>query len=111
MIRAGELDRRITIQRALITRDAFNAEVETWTDLCTVWAKYEPVRDGEKFRAGERAADLSARFTIRHSSQVADINGRDRLIFENRTHQIINHKEIGRREGIELTTVARSDGA
>lgn len=110
-MKAGKLDRRITIQRAMITRDDYNEEVSTWADLCTVWAAYEPVRDGERFRAGERAAELSARFQIRWSSKVAEVSAEDRLMFQGKVYEITHTKEIGRREGIELTTVARGDGA
>ena len=108
---AGKLDRRITIQRATITRDAYNEAVQTWADLATVWASYEPVSDGEKFRAGERASAISARFVIRHSSTVADVNPADQLIFKGQVHQILGVKEAeGRGVGIEITTVTRSDG-
>lgn len=107
---AGKMDRRITIQRATITRDEYNAEVPGWADLATVWASYEPIKDGERFRAGERAAELSARFHIRYSSQVSGVTAKDRLTFEGRTFEIEHVKEIGRREGLELTTVGRADG-
>ena len=36
---AGELDRKITIQRATVTLNEFNELIETWTDHATVWAK------------------------------------------------------------------------
>lgn len=107
---AGKMDRRITIQRATITRDEYNEEVPGWADLATVWASYEPIKDGERFRGGERAADLSARFQIRYSATSATITAEDRLIFEGRTYEIEHVKEIGRREGLELTSVGRADG-
>ncbi|GLK49494.1 hypothetical protein GCM10017620_24670 [Brevundimonas intermedia] len=106
---AGNLDRRITLQRATITRDGYNNEVATWNDLVTVWAGYAPVSDGERFRAGERASEISARFTIRHSSQVADLSPKDQLVFSGRTFAITRVKEIGRREGLEITVVGRDD--
>ncbi|QTC88185.1 phage head closure protein [Brevundimonas pondensis] len=109
-MQAGRLDRRIVLQRATITRDEFNAEVETWADLATVWASYRPVSDGERFRAGERAAEISARFQIRYSSIVKDVTPKDRLVFDGRAYAITHVKEIGRREGIELTAVGRGDG-
>ena len=109
-MRAGDLNRRITIQRVSVTQDEYNNDVETWEDFCTVWASYEPLSDGERLRAGERAAEASARFQIRHSSQVADVSAWDRLLFGCVVHNISHVKEIGRREGIELTTIARADG-
>ncbi|WP_292077565.1 MULTISPECIES: phage head closure protein [Brevundimonas] len=108
-MRAGELDRRVTLQRAVITRDDYNNEVSTWGDLASVWAKYEPVSDGEKFRAGERASEIGARFTIRYSSQVSDLTPKDQLVFSGRTYAITRVKEIGRRFGLEITVVGRDD--
>jgi len=109
MIKAGELDRRIIVQRATVTRDGLNNPVETWVDHATIWAKYEPVSDGEKFRAGERASEIGARFTIRYSSQVADVSPKDRLVFSGRTYAITRVKEVGRRVALEITVVGRDD--
>lgn len=109
-MRAGKLDRRIVLQRFTETRDEYNEPVQTWATLATRWASYEPLSDGEKFSASETAAEASARFVIRYSTAVRDLNPKDRLMFEGVTYQIIRVKEIGRREGIEITTSARADG-
>lgn len=104
------MDRKIVLQRFTETRDAFNEPVKTWATLATRSASYEPIRDGERFRASETAADASARFVIRYSATVADLNPKDRLTFNGDTYEIVNVKEIGRREGIEITAAARADG-
>lgn len=106
---AGDLDRRIVIQRYTVTRDEYNAEVPAWTDLATRWAKYEPVSDGERLRAGERASEIGARFTIRWSQVLADLNPKDQVIFQGRTYPITRVKEIGRRVGLEITVTGRDD--
>lgn len=112
MLAAGKLDRRVTLERFTTTKDAFNNDVEAWAPLATVWAAYEPIRDGEKFRAGETAAGLSARFTIRYSAQVADLNPKDRLTFKGITYAILGVKEAeGRNVALEITCAARGDGA
>lgn len=109
-MQAGKLDRRIRLERFTETRDKANAPVKTWALLATRWASYEPMSDGEKFRASETAANASARFQIRWSQAVSDLNPKDRLIFEGVTHEIIRVKELTRREGLEITTAARADG-
>ena len=109
-IDAPKLDRRITLQRFTSTTDTYNEPVLTWGTLATRWASYEPLSDGERFRAGETAADASARFVIRWSTDVSDLNPKDRLTFEGRTYQILHVKEVGRREGLEITAAARADG-
>lgn len=107
----GELDRRIVLQRA--TRGAADwagHEAETWGTLATVWAKYVPVSDGEKVAAGQREAALMARFVIRHSSTVADLDAKDRVSFGG-LWNILGVKETpdGRNRFIEITAVRKSD--
>lgn len=110
-MRAGSLDRRLTLERATETSDDFNEPVLTWSALATVWAAHTPLSDGERMRASETAATASSRFLIRWSAAVADVNPKDRLMFGGVVHQILHVKEVGRREGIEITTAARADGA
>lgn len=109
-MRAGKLDRRITLERFTSTPDAYNEPVLTWTALATRAASYEPLSDGEKFSASETAANTSARFVIRYSAAVADLDPKDRLVFDGVTYEIVRVKHIGRREGIEITAGARADG-
>jgi SPP1 family predicted phage head-tail adaptor len=109
-MRAGKLDRKITLQRFTSTLDEYNEPVKTWSTLATRSASYEPLSDGERFRAGETAANASARFVIRWSSAVSTLNPKDRLQYEGETWQILHVKEIGRREGIEITAGTRADG-
>ena len=109
-MQTGKLDRRVRLERFTETRDEYNEPVETWALMATRSASYEPLSDGERFRAGETAANASARFQIRWSTQVADLNPKDRLIFGGVTHEIIRVKELNRREGLEITTAARADG-
>jgi SPP1 family predicted phage head-tail adaptor len=106
---AGRLDRRISILRATPAADEFNEQVETWGTLAVVWAHATPVMDAERQRAGETLASKSYRFTIRYSSQVADVDPRDRVTFDGRTYDVQGVKEIGRREGLEITATARAE--
>lgn len=108
MIGAGKLDRRITLERSTLSDDGLS-QVETWAPLAEVWAGMTPISDGERWRAGEVGATATHRFVIRHSSTSATLNPKDRLIYEGRTFNISGTKEIGRREGIEITASARAD--
>lgn len=108
---AGKLDRKVVLERFTESRDEYNEPVRAWAVLARRSASCEPLSDGEKFRASETAADASARFVIRYSRDVADLNPKDRLIFQGVVHEIIRVKEIGRREGLEITTAARADQA
>lgn len=103
------MDRRISLLRAAVSTDDFNAEIETWGDIATVWAAVDPVRDGERWRAGETLASKKMRFTIRWSRDVMDVDARDRVMFEGRTYDIDGVKETGRRDMIEITATARAE--
>ena len=109
-MQAGKIDRRIRLERFTETRDAFNAPVKVWDLLAIRSASYEPLSDGEKFSASETAANASARFVVRYSAAVADLDPKDRLTFEGVTYEIVRVKQIGRREGIEITAGTRADG-
>jgi SPP1 family predicted phage head-tail adaptor len=108
-MRAGALDRRIVIQRATTSTDEFNEPVQTWATFLMVWAGKQDVSDRERFTAHEIGAEVTARFTIRWSTQAGTIDARDRILFEGRYFDIHHAKEIGRREWIEITAAARSE--
>lgn len=106
-MRAGDLDRRVSLQRATVTLDSFGGEQSTWTTLATVSAQHLPVSDGERVRAAQTGAALTDRFRIRWGSGWSDLNSKDQLIFEGRYYQVTGVKPIGRRLGLEVTAIAR----
>lgn len=108
-MQAGKLDRRLTLERATVTYDSFNSPVYTWATLATVWGEKKEISDGERLSAQEKGADITTRFQIRYSTTVADLNPKDRLTYDSRTYDIVGVKELGRRDGLEITTKARTD--
>jgi SPP1 family predicted phage head-tail adaptor len=113
MTGAGQFDRRITIRRATVTANAFNEQIETWSDLATVWAFRRDASATERYRAQEVGAEISVRFKIRYSSQVADVNPRDRLVIGGREYDItrVTEPEGTRNRWRWIEAVARSDEA
>lgn len=107
---AGELDRRITIQRATLTRNDFNELIETWTDYVTISAKCSDPSTAEKFRAQEVGAEIDMRFTIRWSTDVDDVSPRDRVRFDDREYNITGVRNIGRLRWREIVAVGRAEG-
>lgn len=103
---AGRLDRRITIERASVTTDEYGGPVETWATLATVWAEVLPISDGERWRAAEVAATVTHRFRIRWG---VGVEATDRISYDGKAFEISNVKEIGRREGQEITAQARGE--
>lgn len=104
-LRAGELDRRITIQRLSVTRGNLGEELKGWTTVATVWAKVEVDAGGEEFRALQRTASQTARFTIRYR---AGISPKDhRVVYQGRVYEIEDVAEPDRIKTLVLTGYAR----
>lgn len=79
MTSAGDIRRRVTIERATITTNPMNEQIKTWADLVTCWAAREDVSDKETIAAGELGASLGARFTVRRNSLTETVTPADRL--------------------------------
>jgi SPP1 family predicted phage head-tail adaptor len=106
---AGKLDRRVQFRRFTLIDDGF-AQVESWVDHgSAVWAERRLVSDREQVAAAQVAARITARFVVRWSNLTGAITPKDRLICEGREYDITGVKEIGRREGVEITAAARAD--
>lgn len=66
MIAAGELDQRITLQTATVSRDAVGGPVEAWTDTATLWAKVRPLSARQATLAQQSQALARQAVTVRH---------------------------------------------
>jgi SPP1 family predicted phage head-tail adaptor len=105
---AGEFDRRITLQRKTEIDDGLATVAGAWADIACVWAKLIPMSGKEILAAAENAAFANARFKIRRGSQWSDLNASDRLMFEDKAHDIVSVRSEGR--GFYLIdAVARGD--
>lgn len=78
-------------------------------------AKKTDVSDGERFRASQLGQQVTTRFLVRSDPLTRSITGRDSLIYTDVdgievTYSVVGTKEWGdRRDGIEITAVARPD--
>jgi SPP1 family predicted phage head-tail adaptor len=107
---AGNLDRRIRLERFTFTTDEGSGEqVKTWATLATVWASKRDVSDGERLRSAEVAAEIGTRFQIRWDSSWSDLNAKDRVVCEGRIYDIVGVKELGHHDGVEISAIARAD--
>jgi SPP1 family predicted phage head-tail adaptor len=104
------LDRRVQFLRATLADDGLS-HVETFGPHGDpVWAHKTELSDGERWRAGEVAAHVTARFVVRWSHFTAGVTPKDRLTCEGRTYDISGVKEReGRRQWLEITAAARAD--
>lgn len=103
-MRAGGLDRRVTLQRATFEQDpGTGEEIATWGDLATVFAEVRQQNGKEYLAAGGIEASIRVVFYLRYFPGLTVL---DRVSYADRLHNIEEVREIGRRDGIELHTVA-----
>lgn len=86
-VSAGELDRRIRIERNAPTRDSHGNDIDAWTLLTRPWARFMPGSAQERREAAEDRGTLTAIFRVRKTSLLWPMTGRklgpkDRIIFD-----------------------------
>lgn len=108
-MRAGKLDRRITLQQLTQGVDGYNRPTADWLTLATRWASWRRATANEQLAGGQVNAQVTDIFEIRYDSTVAALSPKDRLTYGSRTYDIVEVTEIGRREGLLIRAVARAD--
>lgn len=99
-MRAGTLDRRVTLQsRTLAAANARGEKIPSWSDLATVWAQKRDLSGRELYAASQLHAEASVAFRIRYRSGLTTVN---RLVYDGLNYDVLHLSEIGRREGYEL---------
>lgn len=99
---------RIKFLKKTYTRDSEGMTVETWQDVATVWASYEPISGREYFAAAAVNAENTARFRIRYYK---DISPDMRVLFDGRTFDIKSVIDVqGRRREMELMCQELTNG-
>lgn len=63
---AGRLNKKVTIQNRVVTRNALNEAVTTWTDLASVWAAIEPLQGREFWAQQQVQSEVTIRVRIRY---------------------------------------------
>lgn len=107
-MRAGKLDRRIIIERASVTALPSGEPVESWSPIATVWAQARPVRGDERFAARQLVGTAVMTFHMRYRADLA-LTVKDRIIYDGKTWDILDIREIGRRVVMEIDAKARAD--
>lgn len=105
---AGDLDRRIIIERFTSTTNEFNEPIESWSTLTTVWAQRKDTSDLAKVEylgAEQVGSFLMSHFVIRSSTTAKTITPLDRINYDGHIWNIKGTKETseGRNRFIEIT--------
>lgn len=84
-MRAGKLRHSITIQQQSTTQDSYGQQVETWTNVATVWASVEPLRGKEYFESKQEKAEVTTKITMRYRDGILP---KMRVVFGSKTYDI-----------------------
>lgn len=107
-MKSGDLDSRLTLLQRVDGPELPSGETPSrWAPLATVWAQKLEVRDSEKVNALAVGSVVSMRLRVRWSTTTSRLTVGDRVRLADADYALTGPpKEIGRREGLELT-VAR----
>lgn len=84
-MRIGQMQERVTIQRASVTRNPFNEEIVTWSNVTTVWAQVTERGGREPLLADRPVMIVSYEITIRSGVTVTH---KDRLLWRGKALSI-----------------------
>ena len=85
MTAASKLRHRITFQERATGQDEFGQPIDTWQDICTVWAAVEPLSGREFWAAQQVQAEVTTRIRIRYRQ---GIRPEMRVLYDGRTYDI-----------------------
>lgn len=111
---AGERDRYVVIQQRPDS-DATGISgypVDNWTTLASVWMRRMDASGSERFRAAQLSSAVDTQWEMGYRPDMdptlVNVPKLRRLLYQSRAYDIVFASEIGRREGIELITLAGS---
>ncbi|WP_242217272.1 phage head closure protein [Shinella zoogloeoides] len=102
-MRAGKLDKTITIERRGEIVDDFGTVTEGWASLATVRAQVIQQGTEEFLQNAGTDAQTAIVFRIR---RLSDLTTADRVSYGGRAFDVKEIKELGRRGGLDLRCVA-----
>lgn len=102
-MRAGKMDRPITIQQRGTTRGESGGEREGWSNFAQCFAEVKWDSGGESDVTHKRSAKQTVYFEIHWRPGVIPTM---RVIYEGQTYDITDVQPIGRHEGLRLTAYA-----
>ena len=101
-MRIGAFDRVLIIERESPTgeEDVFGQPIMEWREIARVWAEKLHKSEDEAFAASQRYATRTVTF---RTYWLDDVRPTDRLSSDSLTYNIKGIREIGFREGLEIS--------
>lgn len=107
----GERDRAVTIQHLTETVTPGLKPKEVWESLASlVWMRKLEAKASERLKSETVAANFDTQWEMGYwpdmDPELVDVAKTRRLLYLGRVHLVVSASLIGRREGIELLTIA-----
>lgn len=110
-MQAGKLDRRITLRKLVESQSSSGAVVTTPQDVATLWAQKVHERGTEAYREGQvqgwAAVIWRTRWFLDAALEAPTVKWE--LLEGERVYEVLEVREVGRREGWEFVTRARAE--
>lgn len=108
---SGRRDKLVTIQQsAPPTGGSFPAD--SWTALASAWMNRQDTQADERFAASQESGFVQTTWHMAYREDMdpdlVDVPARRRLLYQSRVYNIRAAATIGRKDGIELLTLAQS---
>jgi SPP1 family predicted phage head-tail adaptor len=107
----GERNKLVLVEQMTESTGPSGFPIETWTPLTTLWAGKYDERAGEEFKAGQLSASQIIRWELPYrpdlDPDLVDVPKLRRLRYQGRQYDIQQASQIGRQDGVEVTTLAK----
>ncbi|MDA3834271.1 MAG: phage head closure protein [Spirochaetales bacterium] len=102
------MDRIVTLKSKTTTENEFGEEIVIWADIAEVWSERLELRGDERYQSMQTVGSIQCLYRIRYRDDVSTL---DMLIDsnDNKEYDIHYVKQLGRRDGLELTVGTRSE--
>jgi len=106
-MRAGRMDRLVTLFRKETEQDAAGQDQITWVPVAKVWAAWAPLRGANRWAAMQTVETAAGSFEIRYRPDLGPLH---EVAMEGERYEIQGApEEVGRREGLRLHVSRRQD--
>lgn len=117
MLKTGELNRRISIERNAGTQDASGEVTPSWDRIGRErWARLTPVAGTERFIAEQFVAREQVEFLVRYTTDLSDISPLDRVVYpandtpvSSQIYDIMAVHEVGWKESLRIIAARRAE--
>jgi SPP1 family predicted phage head-tail adaptor len=95
----GELRYKITIQSLVVTKDAFGAAVETYSDLVTLRANVKLLSGNKDVENDEIFSPQTRQFITYFRSEITETC---RVVYSGKSYRILSISEIGFKDSLQI---------